>query len=240
MSLIIYHCDTSYASQKLRLYLAEKGLCWQSHHIDLRKQENITSDYRKINPHGTVPSMRDGDTIICESTEIMIYLEHKHPAPCLLSTHEPLRQRQIDFCYAHEKLHDPSIRLLSYLNIFMSPQQQKSMDIEHVLMLAKDHPWRQRGEFLERVLKNEVPQQEVDNAKQAVVDAIGDMAALITAANNGFLFAEGYCMADAVATASLFRIEKIGMLEAILADKTVFEYYQQMQQRPSFGAANML
>ena len=109
-------------------------------HIDLRKQENITSDYRKINPQGTVPAMQSGNNIICGSTKIILYLEEHYPGTRLLSASEGIRQQEIDFCYSHEALHDPYIRLLSYINIFMNPENHKKLDIEHILQLAENHP----------------------------------------------------------------------------------------------------
>ncbi len=84
--ITLHHCNISYASHKARLYLAEKGLPWHSVHIDLRKQENISSDYRNINPNGVVLAMQDEQgKIHCGSTELMQYLEKTYPQASLLS-----------------------------------------------------------------------------------------------------------------------------------------------------------
>jgi len=48
---------------RVRMTLEEKGLDWTSHHLDLRKKENISDDYFGINPNGLVPVMGDNFTL---------------------------------------------------------------------------------------------------------------------------------------------------------------------------------
>ncbi len=213
--LILYHCDSSYASQKARLYLAEKDLVWQSHHIDLRQQEHITSNYRQINPQATVPALVDGKTIICGSTAIMLYLEEKHPEPVLLAQDQVLRQQQIDFAYSHERLHDPSLRLLSYIYIFMDKDKQKDMDVEKIITLSEQHPWRDRGDFLRKVLSNKVDKTEVKEARKQVFTALEHMEELLANMLGEYLIGRNYSIADSVATATLFRVEKLGFIQSI-------------------------
>lgn len=240
MSLILYHCNTSYASHKARLYLAEKQIPWESHHIDLRKQEHITSNYREINPQGTVPALQDGETIICGSTALMVYLEEKFPTPCLLSLSEPTHQQQLDFCYRHEALHDPSLRLLSYVNVFMNEEKRKKMNVQRVLNFAEQHPWKQRGEFLKRVLNGEVQEAEITAAKTEINKALLNLQELLSESSGPFLFGKNYSIADAVATASLFRIKAVGLSNALEQLGEVEIYYQQMQQRKSFKEAKLI
>jgi len=49
--ITLYHDRRSYSSQKVQVYLSEKGIEWKSHHIDLLKQEHILDEaYKYINP----------------------------------------------------------------------------------------------------------------------------------------------------------------------------------------------
>lgn len=79
----LYHNNNSVCSQKVRVTLAEKGLSWESEHIDLSKSEQSSPEYRKLNPEGVVPTLVDGDTIVRESSVISEYLDQ-------LSDHNPL------------------------------------------------------------------------------------------------------------------------------------------------------
>ena len=82
----LYHNDMSSCAQKVRIVLAEKGLEWKSHHLSLRDGESRTSEYKKLNPNGVVPTLiTDNNETIIESTVIMEYLDEKYPTPPLKS-----------------------------------------------------------------------------------------------------------------------------------------------------------
>ena len=72
--LHLYHGDISNCSMRVRTTLVEKGLDWTSHHIDLRKKENISDDYFGINPNGLVPTLVDDGVVHIESNDIIIIL----------------------------------------------------------------------------------------------------------------------------------------------------------------------
>jgi glutathione S-transferase len=54
--LELYHHGTSVCAAKPRILLAEKGLEWQGHYIDILKGEQFAPDYLKLNPKGVVPT----------------------------------------------------------------------------------------------------------------------------------------------------------------------------------------
>lgn len=59
---------------KIRMLLSILGLKAEMHELDLLKNEHRTSEYLLINPSGLVPALVDGDLIITDSAEILIYL----------------------------------------------------------------------------------------------------------------------------------------------------------------------
>ena len=74
----LYHNDMSSCAQKVRIVLAEKGLEWESHHLSLREGESRTSEYKKLNPNGVVPTLiTDSNETIIESTVIMEYFRSR-------------------------------------------------------------------------------------------------------------------------------------------------------------------
>ncbi|MDX1486490.1 MAG: glutathione S-transferase family protein [Alphaproteobacteria bacterium] len=79
----LYHGEISTCSQKVRITLAEKGLAWTSHHLDLRKAEQHRPEYLALNPNGVVPTLIvDGEPVI-ESSVIIQYLDELVPEPPL-------------------------------------------------------------------------------------------------------------------------------------------------------------
>jgi glutathione S-transferase len=233
--ITLYYCQTSYASHKVLLYLAEKKLEYTPIHIDLRKQEHITSDYRNINPNGTVPSLIDDDgTTLINSTQIMERLEQKHPEPQLLPNNKQQRQQIHDLCIAHEKLHDPYIRTLSYANIFMSEENRGSLDVEYIAHLAQNHPNPERGKFLKRAIQGKLTSEEIASSKQEVITALQNINTLLEVSRSGFVIGNSYSIADCVCTATIFRIAAINMQHDIDAFPAISNWYQQMSQRTSF------
>ncbi|MEM5583704.1 glutathione S-transferase family protein [Roseibium sp. AS2] len=81
--LHLYHGDISNCSMRVRMTLIEKGLPWTSHHLDLKKKENISEAYFGINPNGLVPALVDDGVVHIESNDIIDYLDDAYPEPSL-------------------------------------------------------------------------------------------------------------------------------------------------------------
>lgn len=81
--LHVFHYAMSSCSQKLRIYLALKGLEWTPHPIDLSTHESYGAWFMGINPRGMVPvAVMDGAVHI-ESNDIIETLERQTPTPVL-------------------------------------------------------------------------------------------------------------------------------------------------------------
>lgn len=234
--LTLYYCQTSYASHKVRIYLAEKNITFKAVHIDLRKQEHITSDYRHINPNGTVPSLIDDQgNVLVNSTDIMFHLERQYPVPALLPADQQARDLVLQLCHQHEALHDPYIRTLSYYNMFMNAAERDAAEVEHIVQLARNHPNPERGKFLERAIKGELTIEEVQRSESAVIEALAQMQRLLESSDSGFMVGTAYSIADCVCTASAYRINQIGMSEQLAQFGRVVKWYEQMVARVSFS-----
>jgi glutathione S-transferase len=70
--------------QKVRVVLAEKDLEYEKVFVDLRKQEQKSPDFLRLNPYGKVPVLIDEDEVMYESTIINEYLEDEYPIPRLM------------------------------------------------------------------------------------------------------------------------------------------------------------
>ena len=85
--------------RRVRIFLAEKGITDVSMvEINLMEGENLTEDFLKINPRGTVPTLElDDGTYLDESVAICRYLEELHPEPNLLGK-DALSKAKIEAC----------------------------------------------------------------------------------------------------------------------------------------------
>ncbi|QCP48131.1 maleylacetoacetate isomerase [Trinickia violacea] len=82
----LYSYFRSSASYRVRIALNLKNLPYDYAPIHLLRSggEQLTPEYRKLNPDALVPTLVDGDAEIQQSLAIIEYLEETHPNPPLL------------------------------------------------------------------------------------------------------------------------------------------------------------
>jgi glutathione S-transferase len=85
--LRLYESSGSPNSRRVRIFLAEKGICIARVPVDLGAGEQHSKAYIQINPRRVVPTLvlEDG-TVIGEVPAILRYLEEAHPNTPLLGT----------------------------------------------------------------------------------------------------------------------------------------------------------
>ena len=72
------------SSQRVRVYLAEKGLELPTEQLNVRENAQFAEPYTSMNPFHCVPFLAlDDGTVIAESVSICRYLEELHPTPPL-------------------------------------------------------------------------------------------------------------------------------------------------------------
>jgi len=71
----LLHFDASPDSQKVRILLNEKNIDWESHHIDLRKNQHVTPWFLSVNPRGVVPVLVHDGAVHVDSNDIMEYVD---------------------------------------------------------------------------------------------------------------------------------------------------------------------
>jgi len=76
--------DKSFNTLKIRFALEEIGAPYELVSVDLAKGESRTADFKRLNPHGKVPVLLDGDFALPESDAILWYLGEKYPDANLL------------------------------------------------------------------------------------------------------------------------------------------------------------
>jgi glutathione S-transferase len=78
--LELYHHGSSVCAAKVRFALAEKGLAWTSHYLDILAGEHFTPEFLKLNPKAMVPVLVHDGKVLIESTLICEYVEAVFPA----------------------------------------------------------------------------------------------------------------------------------------------------------------
>lgn len=85
--ITLYDCATAPSPRRARILLAEKGVVHETVEVDLRRGEQLSDAYRKVNPQCTVPALRtDEGLLLTDNAAITAYLEARFPEPPLLGS----------------------------------------------------------------------------------------------------------------------------------------------------------
>jgi glutathione S-transferase len=125
----LYDFKTSPNCQRVKVVLAEKNLSYEIVPIDLKKGEQKTPEYLKLNPYGKVPVLTDDGTVLYESCIINEYLNEKYPNPPLMPADLGKRARArilIDYGMAH--LDGPYQKLR--VEMMKNPNEQNSAVVD--------------------------------------------------------------------------------------------------------------
>jgi len=147
----LYDFKSSPNCQRVKVVLAEKNLPHDIVAVDLRKQEQKTPEFLKLNPYGKVPVLVDDGTVVYESCIINEYLNEKYPTPPLLATHPGQRAKArilTDYGLAH--LEGPYQKLRVELMKEAREQNQEVIDaaksnlrklLQHLEEALDDQPY---------------------------------------------------------------------------------------------------
>ncbi len=109
--LHLYHGAISNCSMRVRITLIEKGLDWESHHINLKRKENISDDYFGINPNGLVPTLVDNGVVHIESNDIIDYLDNTYKEPTLRTENN---ETMMEWLHLAAAIHVPACKPYVY------------------------------------------------------------------------------------------------------------------------------
>src|SRR6195256_1586651 len=144
--LELYHDWDSFFSVKVRFCLAEKGLDWQGHRIDLLAFQNLAPDYLKLNPNGVVPTLVHDGVPIINSFCINEYIEDVFPDPPLRPADPRERARMRYWAWTADEVHHPSARL-SHIKMMQArvrelSEADREFMLSHTPVPDKRERWR--------------------------------------------------------------------------------------------------
>lgn len=76
--LHLWHAPMSSCSQRVRVVLDELNLSYQSHVVNLEKDEHASAEYQAIHPKGLVPALVDDGRLYIESIDVIKHLAGEH------------------------------------------------------------------------------------------------------------------------------------------------------------------
>jgi glutathione S-transferase len=224
----------STCSQKVRLALAEKGLDFTSHHLNLRAADQQKPDYLALNPNGVVPTLRDSGTVVIESTVINEYIDDAWADPPLKPADAAARARmrlwtkQLD-----EGLHAAtgvvsSCIAFRYQHLDARPKEE----IEAYLAAMPDAAKRERQ--TENIFKG-VESKFFPAAVRRFDRLLGDMNDAL--AKGPWLAGEDYSLADVAYTPYAVRLSHL-QLHGMWRDRPHYaDWFARLTRRPAYETA---
>jgi glutathione S-transferase len=224
--LELYHNINSVCAQKVRVALAEKGLPYKEHLIDLRGGQ-FDPAYMKLNPNAVVPTLvHDGRPVI-ESSVILYYLDEAFPQPSLMpqDPHQRAAVRQYNKLI-DEYVHN-SCTILTFATAFR-PWFAGLTGEQIEARLAKS-PSKKRTEYKVDVALHGLQSKFAREALDYHLKLLKMMDAALE--RGPWLAGERFSLADAAVIPYILRLDLL-KLDKLFSEKTR-AWYARMRERPS-------
>ncbi len=231
----LYHFGFSTCSQKVRLVLAEKGIDFASHEVNLMAGEQHDPEYVRRNPKHVVPTLvHDGDVFV-ESSLIVKYLDDAFPEPPLRPADAAGRYR-VDAWLHHldEALH-PAAPVVTFA---LGPRKallQQPAEVREANLAAIPDPLQRATR--RSVLDHGVRAPEFSGALRVFLDTLDRMESAL--AERSWLSGPRFGLADASLLPYVLRLEHLA-LDPVL-DPTVrprvADWLARVKARPSYAVA---
>jgi len=228
----LYDNPVSTSAQKVRLVLAEKGLDFKSHVLNLQTGEQFAPTFLQINPSAQVPALlHDGHTII-ESNIICEYLDDVFPEPPLRPTDPYERavmrgwtEQTISWC----------ITMINNINvgIVFAPMVKSQKTPEEVQAQINAVPNLTQRERQRLLYEEEAGSPYVAHAIQRYYEFIRTMDSAI-AENGLWLAGNSFSLADTSVFPYVNRLHDLHWEKMWQGRDAYFDWYERMKARPSF------
>ena len=231
--VVLYHAATAVCAAKVRLVLAEKGLEYHGHLLNLGAGDQFKPEYLKLNPNAVVPTLVDDGNVLIESTVINEYLEDRFPEV-------PLRPADAAGCaqmrlwtkkedLIHDAINTMTATIVFRQELLQKPQHEREARYAKIPDPAKRRKWEK---MINEGFESEIVSEALVRMQRhfALMDRSLD--------ESGWLVGGQYSLADAGLLSFFYRLELLGC-QALWQGRypRVTEWYERSAMRPSFETA---
>jgi glutathione S-transferase len=228
----LYHNNISVCAQKVRIVLSEKRVTWTNHHLSLALGEQLTPEFKKMNPRGVVPVLVHDGNVIVESSVICAYLDEAFPDPPLMPKRPVERATMRLWCKLPDDILHMACATVSFAISFgQQLKKQMGAGLEERLMKMPDPARRDRQRALiEKGIETPFFRDHI----KVFEKTFGEMEMQL--ARTAWLASDMYTLADAEITPYVERIDRLGLAAMWENRPHVAEWFSRIKARPSFRA----
>lgn len=229
----LYHSTHSTCSQKVRLCLAEKGLAWTGHHLNLRRFDQLKPEFLALNPAAMVPVLIDRGQVLTESRLINEYLEDAYPEVRLSPGDVPGRVRMRVWTKYADEVASEAVKLPSFVKNIQPELQAMS----HGLVLAKVDviPNPHVRERWRKAATQGISSDELRPSIERLADMVARMDRALT--QGPWLAGDEYSLADVDIAPFVQRMVRIDLFHLVQARPRVADWYARISARPAYHQA---
>jgi glutathione S-transferase len=231
----LYHFGFSTCSQKVRLVLAEKGLEFESHEVNLMAGEQNDPAYVELNPNHVVPTLVHDGEVLIESSLIIKYLDDAFPEPPM-RPQNALGRYAVDrwLMHADEALH-PAAPTVTFA---IGPRKliiQQPAAVREANIAGIQDPIQRATR--RSVIEHGVAAPEFAGALGVFLDTLDRMEAELT--NHRWLSGARFGLADATLLPYVLRLEHLAMDRLLerSARPGVADWLARVKALPSYASA---
>ena len=202
--LHLYHSWVSNCSMRVVMTLEEKGLEWESHHLDILKKEHITEEYFGINPNGLVPTLVHDGKVFIESADIIEYLDLKYPEPPLRPNEEAQVEAMLAWMHRAASIHLKGVKLYIYDKRVRHAMAQDGEDKQRYEKLQAN---KDLLEFHRKSTNGSFTREELDAAKATLDECFADLEK--TLEGRDWIVGDSFSLADIAWVPVYFTLVKL-------------------------------
>jgi glutathione S-transferase len=230
----LYHASMSVCSEKVRMAMAEKGLEYKSHVLNLREGHQQTPEYIKLNPNAVVPTLIHDGNVIIESAVINEYIAEVFPGTPLLTSNPLTRARmRVWWKQLDESIHAHTA-VISYALAFRYQMLQKPKDEVDASFSRMSDPVRRAR--LRDVLENGTASQHFAPAIRRFDKLLSDMQS--TLEESTWLAGAQLSLADIAFAPYMTRLDHLQMSWMLDKRPRVADWYSRLRSRPSYAESH--
>lgn len=228
----LYHNANSTCSQKVRLALAEKGLAWHGHAVDLRGFAQLEPAFLALNPAGMVPVLVHAGQVITESMVINEYLDEVFPKLPLRPA-DPAGRARVRAWTLHIATGPTwAIKAPSYEKNLRPALAGTRTEAEFAAIAARMPDQENAARWVVAATRGFTP-AELDAEYARLAQTLDRMQAALESAD--WLAGEMYTLADVDMAPFVHRLAALGQNAMIAARPRVADWYARIQARPAFA-----
>jgi glutathione S-transferase len=229
----LFHSLHSTCSQKVRLCLAEKGLSWTGHHLNLRRFDQLKPSFIALNPAGMVPVLREGNWTLCESRVINEYLEEAYPSVRLAPADPRARAHMRLWTKLSDDVATDAVKLPSFVKN-IQPEIRK-MSPEKVREMVERIPDPKVRARWQKAVEEGVPEEALRPSIEKLTGLVDRMQADLE--HGPWLAGEHYSLADIDIAPFIHRLIRCELFYLVEARPRVADWYARISSRPAFLSA---